>query len=251
MRETRVWALGWEDPLEKETATRSSILAWTIPWTEEPGRQQSMGSQRVGHNWVTSLSFTMLWSRQISWRKLDIKGKFPRRRTGKEPACQCRRLKRLRFDPWVRKIPWSRINLAMATCSSILTWRIPWTKEPGGLQSMGSQSRTQLSNWAQHTYTQILKDTVGGNKREKKICLSIATLKEGIRRNMSCLNCEDVSNGDQSPEECHGGERPKQTEVSPPGRIGIQHPKETWPDRWTLGTVGPHIKCGGSSTRQT
>ena len=45
---------------------------------------------------------------------------------------------------------------------------------------------------------------------------------------MSCLNCEDVSNGDQSPEECHGGERPKQTEVSPPGRIKVQHPKKTW-----------------------
>ena len=76
MRETRVWALGGEDPLEKETATHSSILAWTIPWTEEPGRQQSMGSQRVGHNCVTSLSFTMSWPRQISWRKLGIKGSF-------------------------------------------------------------------------------------------------------------------------------------------------------------------------------
>ena len=49
------WAT-WEDPLEKETATHSSILAWKIPWTEEPLRLQSMGSQRVGHDWVTSLS---------------------------------------------------------------------------------------------------------------------------------------------------------------------------------------------------
>ena len=45
MQETRVRALGWEDPLEKEMATRSSILAWRIPWTEEPGGLQSMGSQ--------------------------------------------------------------------------------------------------------------------------------------------------------------------------------------------------------------
>ena len=50
MRETRVRSLGWEDPLEKEMATHSSILAWKIPWTEEPGRLQSMGLQRVGHD---------------------------------------------------------------------------------------------------------------------------------------------------------------------------------------------------------
>ena len=47
MRKTQVRSLGWEDPLEKEMATHSSILAWRIPWTEEPGSLQSMGSQRV------------------------------------------------------------------------------------------------------------------------------------------------------------------------------------------------------------
>ena len=50
MRETRVLSLGREDPLEKEMATHSSILAWKIPWTEELGWLLSMGSQRVGHN---------------------------------------------------------------------------------------------------------------------------------------------------------------------------------------------------------
>ena len=50
MLETRFQSLGREDPLEKEMATHFSILAWIIPWTEEPGRLQSMGSQRVGHN---------------------------------------------------------------------------------------------------------------------------------------------------------------------------------------------------------
>ena len=50
MWETWVQSLGWEDPLEKEMAAHSSILAWKIPWTEEPGRLQSMGSQRVGHD---------------------------------------------------------------------------------------------------------------------------------------------------------------------------------------------------------
>ena len=56
MRETRVQALGWEDPLEKEMAIHSSTIAWRIPWTEEPGRLQSMGSQRVGHDGATSVS---------------------------------------------------------------------------------------------------------------------------------------------------------------------------------------------------
>ena len=56
-RETWVRSLGWEVPLEKEMATHSSILAWKIPWTEEPGRLQSMGSQRVGHDWATELNW--------------------------------------------------------------------------------------------------------------------------------------------------------------------------------------------------
>ena len=50
VREARVQSLGREDPLEKEMATHSSTLAWKIPWTEELGRLQSMGSQRVRHN---------------------------------------------------------------------------------------------------------------------------------------------------------------------------------------------------------
>ena len=50
MQETCVQSLGWEDALEKEIATYSSILAWRIPWTKEPGRLQSMGSQRAGQD---------------------------------------------------------------------------------------------------------------------------------------------------------------------------------------------------------
>ena len=50
MQETQVLSLGWKDLLEKEMATHSSILAWRIPWTEEPGGLQSMGSQRVRHD---------------------------------------------------------------------------------------------------------------------------------------------------------------------------------------------------------
>ena len=51
-----VWSLGHQDPLEEGMATHSSILAWSIPRTEEPGGLQSMGSQRIGHDWVTSIS---------------------------------------------------------------------------------------------------------------------------------------------------------------------------------------------------
>ena len=52
-----VWFLGWEDPLEEGMATHSSILAWRIIWREEPGRLQSMGSERVRHNWATTNTY--------------------------------------------------------------------------------------------------------------------------------------------------------------------------------------------------
>ena len=83
VRETWVWSLawvrslGWEDPLEKEMATHSSTLTWKIPWTEEPGRLQSMGSQRVGHDWATSLSLS------LSQYYLG----FPYGSAGEESAC--------------------------------------------------------------------------------------------------------------------------------------------------------------------
>ena len=57
MQEPWVQSLSWEDPLEKEMATHSSILAWRIPWTEDSGGLQSMGSQGVGHNQVTNFHF--------------------------------------------------------------------------------------------------------------------------------------------------------------------------------------------------
>ena len=70
MQETLVWYLCWEDSLEKGMATHSSILAWKIPWTEEPGGLQSMGSQRVRHEWAAKplwdidnvLEFLKIWS---------------------------------------------------------------------------------------------------------------------------------------------------------------------------------------------
>ena len=63
MRETHVGSLGQEDPLEKEMATHSSTFAWRIPWMEEPGGPQSLGSQRVRQDWATSLSlFCRSWT---------------------------------------------------------------------------------------------------------------------------------------------------------------------------------------------
>ena len=72
MWETRVQSLGQKDPLEKEMATHSSSLAWKIPWTEKPGRLQSMGSQRVGHDWVKyieTINLEIYSNYQWSWVK--------------------------------------------------------------------------------------------------------------------------------------------------------------------------------------
>ena len=66
MRETQVWFLGQEDPLEKGMASHSSIPVWRIPWTEEPGGLQSMGSQRVRHNWVANI-FTFIPVTLLGW----------------------------------------------------------------------------------------------------------------------------------------------------------------------------------------
>ena len=89
MWKTRVQSLGLEDLLEKEMATHSSTLAWKIPWTEECGRLQSMGSQRIGHDWATSLTHSLpsvylfwtvhdnFWRGRLYCRKLELEG--PRR----------------------------------------------------------------------------------------------------------------------------------------------------------------------------
>ena len=66
MRKTWVRSLGWEDPLDKGTTTHSSILAWRIPWTEEPGRLQSLGLQRVRHDWAT---FTFIQLSQHTYQR--------------------------------------------------------------------------------------------------------------------------------------------------------------------------------------
>ena len=71
MWETWIWSLGREDPLEKAMATHSIILAWRIPWTEEPGGLHFMGSQRVGQDWASN-TFTFLFSLLIGWRNASM-----------------------------------------------------------------------------------------------------------------------------------------------------------------------------------
>ena len=73
MRETWVRSLGREDPLEKEMATHSGTLAWEIPWMEKPSRLQSMRSQRVGHDWASSLSLSVIdkWFRSALVQKVQ------------------------------------------------------------------------------------------------------------------------------------------------------------------------------------
>ena len=110
-----------EDPLEKEMATHSSILALKFPWTEEPGELQSMGSQRVRHDWMTEHS--------------RIHTGLPRWFSGKESTCQCRKMQETRV--WY--LGWEDPPKSQPIPVSILAWRIPWTEKPGGLQSMGLQ----------------------------------------------------------------------------------------------------------------
>ena len=115
MQETQVQSLGWEDLLKKETASHSSILAWRIPWTEKPGRLQSMESQRVGHDWVTNTSGSVVKNMPAN--------------TGDASSIPGR----------IRSL-----DKELTTHSSIPPWEITWTDVPGGLQSMISQKRQDL-----------------------------------------------------------------------------------------------------------
>ena len=76
-QETRVQSLGCEDPLEMEVATHSSILAWKVPWVEEPGGLQSMGPQRVEHDWVTEHTLFRLEAIWITAKEQFLSVSFP------------------------------------------------------------------------------------------------------------------------------------------------------------------------------
>ena len=123
VRETRVQSLGWEDRLEKEMATHSSILAWKIPWTKEPGRLESVGSQRVRHDWATFFHF------HVSYDHLYI------------PSLSFSNTYKLwmQYTSFIFNVCFiPHLEKAMAPHSSVLAWRIPAVWEPGGLLSMGS-----------------------------------------------------------------------------------------------------------------
>ena len=91
MQETWVWSLGWEDPLEKEMATHSGILAWRIPWTEKPGGLRSMGLKRAGHDWGLecksrksrdTCSNRQVWPWWKKWSNAKANTVLLRKRTG-------------------------------------------------------------------------------------------------------------------------------------------------------------------------
>ena len=130
--------LGQEDPLEKEMATRSSVLAWEIPWTEEPGGLPSLGSQRAGHDWAcphisNAIQYLSQGPSRVSLIAQMVKNL---------PAMQ---------EAWVQFLGWGDpLEKGMATRSSILAWEIPLTEEPGRLQSTGLQ-KVWLNNWAYHS----------------------------------------------------------------------------------------------------
>ena len=168
MWETQVRFLGQEDPLEKEMAIHSSTLAWEIPWTEEPDRLQSMGSQRVRHNWATSISFFLSFVLNISVNIYYISSRhtnthiakntrkkgFPGGTSGKEPACQYWRRKRYGFNSSVGKVPWRR---KWDSTAVFLPGESPWTEEPVRLRSMGSHRVGHDRNDLAHTHSFGLK----------------------------------------------------------------------------------------------
>ena len=98
-------------PMEKETVTHSSILAWKTPGSEGPGGLQSTGSQSVRHDWVTSLHFiTIKWASLVAQL---VKKNLP--------AMQ---------ETWIQSLSWEDpLEKGKATHSSILAWRIPWTAQ--------------------------------------------------------------------------------------------------------------------------
>ena len=142
--ETWIWSLGREDPLEKEMATHSSILVWKIPWMEEPGELQSMGSPRVRHDWATSLS---LYATGLFTEKLYGNDHLPydtvQRGTAQRDGLTIHLVSQPKFRisemawRWLEslglgKSMFSILEKTTATHSSVLAWRIPWIEEPGG-----------------------------------------------------------------------------------------------------------------------
>ena len=120
IQDTWIRSQGWEELLEKGTATHSSILAWEIPWTEEPGGLQSI---RVSKSWT--------WLSNRAYMHIFIHSRFPGGSDRKESACNAEDLGSI---PGFGRSPEEGNGYP-----SILAWIIPWTQEPGRQQSLGSQ----------------------------------------------------------------------------------------------------------------
>ena len=171
MQETenmRVWSLGQEDPLEEGMATHSSVLAWRIPWTEDPGGLHSIGSQRIRHNWSNLAHFsidaeknfwqnlTYIYDRNTPerWHRRNIPqpNKGHLWKTWASLVAQVVKnilqFRRPRFNPWVGKIPWRR---GQQPTPLFLPEEFHGPEEPGGLQSLGSHRIRH--NWATFTFS--------------------------------------------------------------------------------------------------
>ena len=121
MQETWVWSLGQEDSLEWEMTTHSSILAWRIPMDRGAGGLQSMGSQRVGHDWVTKHNIHRNQAAEIKTRHVR-----PTPRLGVDASLY---------------FPFSKTDMRRRNGTPLqysFVWKIAWTEERGRLQSMGS-----------------------------------------------------------------------------------------------------------------
>ena len=124
---------------EKAMAPHSSSLAWKIPWTEEPGRLQSMGSLRVRHDWVTSLHFSLSCIGEGNGNPLQCSClENPRDSGAWWAAVHGVTKSQTRLSDLPFTFHFHALEKETATHSSVLAWRIPGTAEPGGLQSMES-----------------------------------------------------------------------------------------------------------------
>ena len=128
LQETRIRSLGHKDSLEEGMAIQPTILAWRIPWIKEPGRLQSIGLQRVGHNWsdwacTHARNLDLIGYKRLPWwLRWKKKNPLQRGRPG--------------FNPCVKKIHWRE---AWQPTPVFLPGESPWTEEPGGLRSTASQ----------------------------------------------------------------------------------------------------------------
>ena len=139
----QVWSLSQDDSLEKDMATHSSILAWKIPWTEEPGGLQSIGLQTAGHDWTINIFFFSEVLKKTYGEGSGTPLQYSRLENAMdggawEAAVHGVAKSRTWLSYFTFTFLFHSLEKEMATHSSVLAWRIPGMGEPGGLPSMGS-----------------------------------------------------------------------------------------------------------------